>query len=223
MTSVSEVRLEDVYDGSRPLRAVRAFQRGQGRRLALALVAFGFKHSPVWVIPALTANVIDAVVQHRPLQELWVLGVVMGAFIAQNLPMHLLYVRLLSGSVHAVETNLRMALCRRLQELSISYHRRTSVGVLQSKIVRDVENVVVSMWGVYDSGVAAVTTLVGAVAITAVRVPEFLPVFALAVPAAAVLFRVMRGRISSSNAQLRTGLRPESWTRLWLITLLWAA
>jgi ATP-binding cassette, subfamily B, bacterial len=205
-----EERLEDSYDGTRPVRQIGRLYRGQGGRLAFAAAAFALKHSPVWVIPALTANVIDIVVQHRPLHELWVVAAFLGVLIAQNLPMHWLYVRALSRAVRTVETNLRMALCRRLQELSISYHRRTSAGVLQAKIVRDVENVVESSRQSVDSGLTALTTLLGAVVITGIRVPEFLPVFALAVPAAAGLTWAMRRSMIARNARFRAQVEQMS-------------
>lgn len=203
MSLRTERRVEDGFDGTHPLRTLRHVYAGQGGRLALAAVAFAFKHSPVWVIPALTATVIDIVVQHRPLHQLWVVAAAMAAVIVQNLPTHWLYVWSVSRSVRTVETNLRMALSRRLQELSITYHRRMSAGVLQAKVVRDVENVVESSRQAFDSGMAALVTLVGAVVMTALRVPEFLPVFALAVPAAAGLTMAMRRRIRVRNTQFR--------------------
>jgi ATP-binding cassette subfamily B protein len=196
-------RLEDTFDGSTPVRTLLGLYSAQRGGLTLAAVAFVLKHSPTWVIPALTANVIDIVVQHRPLHELWVVTAVMGVVIAQNLPSHWFYVRMLSRSVRSVETGLRMALCRRLQELSISYHRRMSAGVLQAKVVRDVENVVESSRQTFDTGLAAAVALVGALAMTAVRVPEFLPVFALAVPAAVGLTRAMRRPMAARNARFR--------------------
>lgn len=195
--------LEDTYHGDRPLRTMGRLFAPQRWRLLLAAVAFAAKHSPVWVMPVLTADVIDIVVQHRPLRELWWAAGLMALLIVQNLPLAALYIRQLSIAVRTVETNLRVALVRRLQELSIGYHRRVSAGVLQAKIVRDVENVVESTRQTFDSAMAASTTLVGAVVLTAVRVPEFLPVFALAVPASAALVALMRRRIATRNADFR--------------------
>jgi ATP-binding cassette subfamily B protein len=163
--------LEEHYEGARPVRALMRLFAGQRWRIALAAVAFAFKSSPVWIMPLLTADVIDIVVQHRPLRDLWWSAALMAVFIAQNYPLSWVYIRQLSVSVRTVETNLRMALSRRLQELSIGYHRRISAGVLQAKIVRDVENVVESSRQTFDSGMSAITTLLGAIVITAVRVP----------------------------------------------------
>ncbi|MBT0992929.1 ABC transporter ATP-binding protein/permease [Cellulomonas sp. DKR-3] len=195
--------LQDVYLRDQPVRTLGRMFRGQRRRLVVAAAAFTLKHSPIWVIPLLTANIIDVVVDHRPLTELWVNAAIMAVLILQNLPLHQLYTRMLSRSVRTVETGLRMALAQRLQELSIGFHRRVSAGVLQAKIVRDVENVVESTRQAFDSGMAAVTTLAGAIVITAIRVPEFLPVYLVAVPAGAALVVSMRRRMSARNAAFR--------------------
>jgi ATP-binding cassette subfamily B protein len=196
--------LDGPYEADRPVRTLLRLYRRQRSHLALAALAFTAKHSPVWVMPVLTAEVIDIVVQHRPLRDLWGAAVVMAVLVVLNLPLHQLYVGQVSRSIRTVETTLRMALCRRLQELSIGFHRRVSAGVLQAKIVRDVENVVETTRQSYDSGLAALTTLLGALTLTAIRVPEFLPVFALAVPAAGALVAGMRSRMQAGNAAFRT-------------------
>ena len=164
------------FDAKHPVKTALRLYSGQRARLTVAAIAFTFKSSPVWVMPLLTANVIDAVVEKKPLSVLWINAAVMAVIVLQNVPLSLIYVRRLSLAVRTVETELRIALCERLQQLSIGYHRRTSAGVLQAKVIRDVENVVETSRQVFDSGMAALTTLVGAVVLTAIRVPEFLPV-----------------------------------------------
>jgi ATP-binding cassette, subfamily B, bacterial len=186
-----------------PVRTLIGFFRGQRRRLLIASFAFVIKSSPVWVMPVLTANVIDVVVEHRPLRDLWINAALMVAFIVQNYPVAGIYIRSLSTAVRTVERSLRMTLCGRLQQLSIGYHRRVSVGVLQAKVVRDVENVVESVRQGFDSGMAAITTMIGALVLTAWKVPLFLPVFLLAVPASALLIGKLRLRIGQGNAAYR--------------------
>lgn len=202
--------LEDIYQGDRPLRTLVGLFARQKARLAVGVLAFVIKHSPMWVMPVLTADVIDIVVQHRPLTELWRAAALMGLLLAMNLPLSQVWVRALSKAVRTVETDLRTALSRRLQELSIGYHRRISPGVLQAKIVRDVENVIEGTRQTVDIGLAATTTLIGAIVITAVRVPEFLIVFGLAVPASAALIIAMRSRITLRNQVFRTQVEQMS-------------
>lgn len=54
-----------------------------------------------------------------------------------------------------------------------------------------------------DMGLAAVITLVGGLVVIGVRVPSFLPVFLLVVPAAGFLIVRLRGRLHSHNAAFR--------------------
>jgi ATP-binding cassette subfamily B protein len=176
---------------------------GQHRRLALAAVAFACKQSPVWIAPLLTANIIDAVVSRRPVSVIWQNAAIMAGLIVVNAPLTWAYVRWLSLSIRTVEVESRTALCERLQQLSIGYHKRMSAGVLQTKVIRDVETIVDTSRQTFDSGMAALTTLVGALALTAWRVPEFLPIFLLAVPASATLVHAMRRRMSDHNKAFR--------------------
>lgn len=193
----------DGFDGTHPAKTAIRLYSGQRGRLTVAAIAFAFKHSPVWVMPLLTANVIDAVVQAKPLSVIWANAAVMALLVLQNIPLTLAYVGRLSLAVRTVETELRVALCERLQQLSVGYHRKMSAGVLQAKVIRDVENVVETSRQTFDSGMAALTTLVGAVVLTAIRVPAFLPVFLIAVPASALLIHVTRRHMSVRNQAFR--------------------
>ncbi|MET8272791.1 MULTISPECIES: ABC transporter ATP-binding protein [unclassified Streptomyces] len=195
--------LDHRYRGEHPVRTLGYLLRPDRRRIAIAAAAFVVKHSPVWLLPLITANIIDVVVQHRPERELWLNAGALLCVLVLNYPMHLLYVRCLGGSVRRMGTALRDALCRRMQQLSIGYHSRTSAGVLQAKVVRDVESVEQMVQQSADMGLAAVITLIGGLTVIAVRVPSFLPVFLVVVPAAALLVMRLRARLRSHNESFR--------------------
>ncbi|WP_289444567.1 ABC transporter transmembrane domain-containing protein, partial [Klebsiella pneumoniae] len=74
------------------------------------------------------------------------------------------------------------ALVRRLQMLSINYHNRTDAGALQTKLTRDVESIEMMSRQVVDVGFFALITILVALAVTAWRMPVFVPVFALFLP-----------------------------------------
>jgi ATP-binding cassette subfamily B protein len=169
----------------------------------VAVLAFVVKHSPVWLLPLITANIIDIVVERRPVSELGTNTAVLLGVLMLNYPTHLLYVRCMHGSVRRIGTMLRSALCRRLQELSIGFHARTSASALQTKVIRDVENIEQSLQQSADNGLAAIITLAGGLLVIGFRVPEALPVFLVVVPAATFLVRRLRGRLRSRNEQFR--------------------
>ena len=50
------------FDGRRPLRTTVRLLAPRKWRIALATVAFAVKDSPIWLLPLITANIIDVVV-----------------------------------------------------------------------------------------------------------------------------------------------------------------
>ncbi|GAA0838854.1 ABC transporter ATP-binding protein [Streptosporangium amethystogenes subsp. fukuiense] len=169
----------------------------------MAVFAFLLKHSPTWLLPLITANVVDIVVDHGPIAHLWVNAGVLLVLLLLNYPFHLLYVRCLHGAIRRMGTDLRSALCRRMQQLSIGYHSRVSAAVLQTKVIRDVESVEQTSQQAADMGLSALTMLAGGLVVIAVRVPAAMPVFLVVVPAAALLVMRMRTRLRDDNESFR--------------------
>ncbi|MCK2219149.1 ABC transporter ATP-binding protein/permease [Actinomadura sp. ATCC 31491] len=195
--------LDHQYRGEHPVRTLAYLFRQDRGRLAAAVLAFLVKHSPTWLLPLITANVIDLVVAHGPVAELWANAAVLLALLLLNLPFHLLYVRCMHGAIRRVGTGLRSALCRRMQQLSIGYHSRVSASVLQTKVIRDVESVEQSAQQASDLGLSALAQLAGGLAVIAWRVPWAVPVFLVVVPAAALLVVRLRHRLREDNESFR--------------------
>ncbi|MDQ0585069.1 ABC transporter ATP-binding protein [Streptomyces rishiriensis] len=203
MASPYERPLDHRYRGEHPIRTLAYLLRADRRSLAAAAGVFTVKHSPIWLLPLITASIIDTVVQHQPIGRLWTSTGVILFILLVNYPLHLLYVRLLYGSVRRMGTTLRSALCTRMQQLSIGYHSRVSAGVLQAKVVRDVETVEQMVQQTAEQGLGALTVLTGGLVIIAVRTPEFVPVFLVVVPVAAVLVDRLRARLRTHNEDFR--------------------
>jgi len=204
--------LEHRFRGENPLRTLLFLYRGERRRLLAGAVFFVIKHSPVWMMPLLTANIIDIIAQpdRHALSELWINAGVLVGLLLQNVPMHFWYMRAVSRAVRTLETRLRSALCRRLQHLSIGYYARQSAGVLQSKVLRDVESVEQLTRMVFDSGLSALTNLGFALVITAVRAPWFLVFFLLTVPIATAVVYALRASLTASNTAFRREIEQMS-------------
>jgi len=191
------------YKGKTSLATLWNFFRGDRGHVYAATGIFLIKHSPTWLMPLLTANLIDVVVQHQPIRELWWNAIVLVVLLAQNIPLHVLYVKQLSIALRRVETRLRFTLAHQFQRLSIGYYTRASAGVLQTKVVRDVEAIVDMVRYSFDGGLAAICNLLGAIVITAIRVPEFLPIFLIMVPISTILMQSMRKRLVIHNTRFR--------------------
>ncbi|MFE6889589.1 ABC transporter ATP-binding protein [Streptomyces sp. NPDC057694] len=195
--------LDHRYRGENPIRTLGHLFRPDRGRLLGAAGLFVVKHSPIWLLPMITAVVLDVVVQHGPQDRLWQATGVLMFILVINYPLHQWYVRLLAGSIRRMGTTLRSALCRRMQQLDIGYHSRVSSSVLQAKVVRDVESVEQMVQQSADMGLGAVVTLVGGLVVIGVRVPAFLPVFLIVVPVAGLLVMRLRMRMRTHNEEFR--------------------
>ncbi len=126
-----------------PLRTLISMYRGNYHKFVLAVIFFFIKHACVWVLPIVTASIINDITTKNPntIRNLIFYVSLMVVLILINVPMNYLYTDYRSQATRYAETGLRKALIRKLQELSISYHVGAQSGRLQSKIMRDVEAV----------------------------------------------------------------------------------
>ena len=177
-------------DGERPVRSLAGLLGGYRKRLIPAFFVFAVKDSPLWIMPVLTSSLIDVVVAKGPLTSIWVISAIALVTLVQNYPSHVLWTRLYNGSVRDLGAGLRNQLASRLQSLSLGFHSRASAAVIQTKVVRDVENIELMLQQAAQPALSALFVLVGAITLTAIRVPQFLLVFALTVPIAVSLYAV---------------------------------
>ncbi|WP_035749004.1 ABC transporter ATP-binding protein [Arthrobacter sp. 35W] len=202
---MTSTRLETAFadGGKHPYRVLLGILRPHRRQLSVAIFFFVLKDSPLWILPILTGNIIDIVVSGAGIEGLWINFAVAAAILAQNYPMSLAFVHRFSTIVRSAAAELRNMLTQRLQELSIGFHHRSSSSVIQTKVVRDVENVELMLQQCVGPGMSAITVLIGALATTAVRVPSFVLVFAVTVPIGVVLVRMLQRSSADRNEQFR--------------------
>ena len=93
--------------------------KGHYGRLLLGALIYIIKDSPTWVLPLITANVINLVTS--PPENFWlqiiINAVIAGSLLLINIPFHTLYVKILSKANRNVEAGLRGAMVRKLQQL----------------------------------------------------------------------------------------------------------
>lgn len=200
------------YSGKSPFLAYLKFYEGQYPRMILALFLYVVKAAPIWIMPIITANVINmftsgAVIDKQELLKLAIIG-----FLAtlQNVPTHTYYVYTASLFLREVERKLRTALCERIQQLTLSYHNSTSTGKLQIKVLRDVENIEQFTRQLIDMIPNLIFSLGVALVVTAMRAPKFLIFFLCTVPFAILLHKLMWKRIGSANHDYRSSVEAMS-------------
>ena len=135
-------------------------------RMTAALLAFACKEIPLWFLPVVTAMIIDLVATGGEVSTVLVWFAVAAVLLIQNYPMHIVNTRNFMTVVRDTGADLRNALAARLQSLSIGYHTRVSSSIVQTKVVRDVENVELMLQQVTHPLLSATMVLIGAIVMT---------------------------------------------------------
>lgn len=194
------------------LKTLLNLYRGNAYNLVMTIVLFVIKHSPVWIIPYVTANIINIASDpdKHQLSELWGYGIILAVAILQNIPFHVLHINFLSKAVRSVEAGLRSALVRKLQVLSISFHKELKSGKLQSKVLRDVEAVEFLSRQLMLSIVAALINIVAEIGIIINKSLVVTLFFVLTLPVSVFLIYLFRKRVNQTNKDFRKEIEEMS-------------
>jgi ATP-binding cassette, subfamily B, bacterial len=186
--------------------------RPERGKMLLAVFFQIIKHSPVWILPLITANIVDLLSHPTPASPAslrWNLGI-LALVVVQNIPVHMLFVYFLSRSTRNIEMDLRSAICERLQHLSISFYTRASTGSIQTKLVRDVEAVHWMLTVVMESFLAVGVSILAAIVAVSWRAPWFLVFFFFSIPFLTVIIRLLRKAMRHRNTLFRQELESLS-------------
>lgn len=195
-----------------------------GHYLKLLVSAFFFliKNSPGWVIPIVTSHVINLVTD-KPADAITqmvtsLLGLAL--LVAINLPTHYIHTKLFSIARRSVEAGLRGAMIRKLQQLSISFHKEMQSGRIQSKIMRDVEAIETLSSQVFTSVLGIVSNMAISLAVVLVTNWVVFVFFVLCTPVAAFTVVAFRKKIRKNNTAFRRGIEQTSADVLDMVELI---
>ena len=193
------------YQSDRPFKTLLNIYSQDWHNIGLSMLFYTIKHSPVWIQPLVIANIIDIISSpsEYPVTSVWINVLILAVAVVQNIPTHYLHIRYISLATRTMELNLRSAITRRLQELSIGFYQQNPIGALQIKLVRDVEAINMLTNHVFQLLPSVILTIIIAVVVTAMRAPWFLLFFLATVPSAAMIIRFFRGPIRKRNAEFR--------------------
>ncbi len=193
-------------------KTLLSLYKGNYHKLLFALVFFIIKRSPEWVLPIVTANIINIATSpsSHSLKELFINCVVMVFFVLQNVPTNYIYFKVYRHTIRSVEARLRCALVRKMQQLSITFHKEMRSGKLQSKIMRDVEAIETLSTQFFINILQIVMDLAVAIVITGAMNMAVLVFFALTVPFAVLLVTLFRKKIRQRNNEYRKEVEETS-------------
>ncbi len=195
-----------------PLRTLVHLYKGNYHKFVMAVICFFAKHACVWVLPIITANIINDVTSHNPdtFRNIIFYSILEVGLILLNIPMNYLYTSYKSLATRYAETGLRKALIRKLQQLSISYHVETQSGRLQSKIMRDVEAVEGLSTQLFLSILNIALNIGVALVVTISKSRIVFVFFLLTTPVAAITMVTFRNIMKKRNTEFRKEMEETS-------------
>jgi len=215
---MSEIKNENpflnsyVRNSNQPIKILLGLYKGNYFKLFLSAVFYIVKVMPVWVLPVVTANIINIATSpaDHKLSELYINMAVMLFFLAENIPMHYLHIKYYSHAIRYVESGLRGSLVRKLQQLSITYHKEMESGRIQSKIMRDVEAIEMLSGQLFVGVLSIGLNLIVAFTVTAAKSFTVFLFFILSIPVSVGLIALFRTKIRNTNAQFRKEMETTS-------------
>ncbi len=194
------------------LKTLILLYKGHYMELFWSIVFFICKHSPVWILPIVTSNIINAATspdEHSGL-TIFLNVAFMTVMVLQNVLTNYIHTWLYAKTIRNVEKDLRSALVRKLQQLSISYHKEMESGRLQSKIMRDVEQVETLSAQIFISMLSIILNVVVALGIVVSKDLTVFLFFGATVPLAVLIMVFFKGKIKRYNSEFRHEMEETS-------------
>ncbi|MBR2761588.1 MAG: ABC transporter ATP-binding protein [Solobacterium sp.] len=196
----------------KPILVLLGLYKGQYHRFLISSFFYLIKHSPALFTPLLVSNVINGVLAGGDMAVRAILLNV-GIWIVLllvHLPANYLHSKYKSSLTRETEAGLRAALVRKLSELSILYHIRMPSGKLQSKIIRDVDNIEVMSSQLFVNLINIVMNVTITLVLTASKNRVVLLFFVLVAPIASLTIIAFRKKIKSANRNYRLEMEETS-------------
>lgn len=120
------------------------------RQIIYSTFVYLLQASPTFIMPLITANIIDITtnavgsaegITPQVWYKLGINAAVLFFFILQNIPTTIWRWRIVSKMLRRTSAGIKCAVIRKLQSLSITYHKDLESGKIQSKFLKDTDNV----------------------------------------------------------------------------------
>lgn len=187
------------------LKILLGLYKGQYWRLFIAVVLFAVKHCPVWVLPIATANIINIATapDENAMRDIIINVAVMVVLVAQNVLTNYFHVFSYSRVIRSVEAGLRSTMVSKLQKLSMTFHNEIQSGRLQSKIIRDVEQIEGLSSQIFISILSIIMNIIVAFSVVVSSSLTVFWFFLGTIPVAVIIRTVFRKSINTRNREFR--------------------
>lgn len=188
------------------------FYKGHYKNLLISAIFYFLKASPTWIVPIITANIIN-IASNKPsdaLTQFLINGIVILICVVQNPITYTIHISYFSRAKRSVEAGLRGAMVRKLQQLSIGFHKDFSSGKIHSKVMRDVEAIETFTEQIFNTALTMSTNMIISLSIVINKNITVFFMFLLCVPAAVFILRIFNKKIAAQARNFRLKMETTS-------------
>lgn len=183
----------------------KLLRRDWGKLICSTLI-YLLQASPVWILPLVTSDVIDLITA-RPdgyLLRICIDAAILFVLVAQNVPTTTWRSSIVNRWMRATNAEIKSGVIRKLQRLSITYHKEIEEGRIQSKFLRDIESVEAYYRCVLQSVVPNLVGTAASIVIALWKSPVVTLFFLAIIPVNVLLKTAFQKRIKKDNYIYRT-------------------
>ena len=180
--------------------------------------------SPTWIMPLIISDVINTitVLPNGYVTRLIIDAIILVFFIVQNVPATMWRSSIMHKWIREDTAKIKSGFIRKLQRLSITYHKEMEEGKIQSKLLRDIESVEGYYSYFLQGYVPNIVGLIVSSIIAIVKSPIVTVFFVLIIPtnvAVTMAFRKIISKRVSEYRQENEALSAKLTTSLQMLSL----
>ena len=180
--------------------------RRDWRKILYTTLLYFVQFSPTWILPLVTSDVIDTLT-NRPdgyVVRFIVDGAILLLFLLQNVPTTIWRSSVQNNWIRKTTAEVKSGVMRKLQRLSITYHKEMQEGKIQSKLLRDVESFTGYLNTLLNSLMPSICGVLVSTAIAIFKSPIMSLFFVALVPCNIIVVRFFRRPIHEKIRSFRT-------------------
>ncbi|HCH75020.1 MAG TPA: ABC transporter [Clostridiales bacterium] len=178
--------------------------------MTLSSFIYLIQAAPLWIIPIITSNlinvVIDAIAPGSAGVDWAYVGINAGILlisILQNVPSTIARLKIVNKMLRTTGAGIKTSVVKKLQSLSITYHKDMQTGRVQSKFIKDTDSVEVFLRSIVNTLIPNLLSVIAAIVVSVIKNGFVSLFFLLVIPINVALSLCFRKKIRAKNRDYR--------------------
>lgn len=195
----------DIDVRKKPSKVLTKIYKKNWLKIVWVNILYIIKTMSIYIMPLVTANVINAVTykDDNTFAIIITNALLLAFLIIINVPLNILYSKCADKMLRNISAGLRNTLVKKLQHLSITYHKELQTGKIQSKFIRDMESIEFFNVHFVKTIIRLVFEILFFFTISLIRSRTVAVFFLIIIPINVIIVRISNKRIRKDQHNIR--------------------